>query len=84
MRDGTPEVRKKLATELQRGSGKLFGKFAVRSSSLQVDYVADQCKQMVCSHQCQYYFYQLKFVCLCPDPRNPSSLVRQHFCVSIS
>ena len=54
----------------------MFGKFAISSDSVAVDYVVDRCGEMGCSHQCQYYFYQLRFICLCPDSRNAANFVQ--------
>ena len=66
-------LRDKIFTELKHRNGRLFGKFEIGFDSVKVDYVIDQCGEMVCQHQCQYYFYQLRFICLCPDPRNSAN-----------
>ena len=71
----TDFIRDKLITQLKYENGKLFGKFEVSFESVKVDYVIDRCREMDCVHQCQYHFYQLRFMCLCPDPRNAANFV---------
>ena len=52
--------RARVISQLRLGNGKLFGKFEVNVDSVRVDYVLDQCEVLNCSHQCQYYFNQLR------------------------
>ena len=52
--------RARLISQLRRDNGKLFGKFEISVDSVVVNYVLDQCQVMECSHQCQYYFNQLR------------------------
>ena len=53
--------RARVISQLRLGNGKLFGKFEMSVDSVVVDYVLDQCSVLQCSHQCQYYFNQLRY-----------------------
>jgi len=68
------DVRNTLMEQTKIGNGKLFGKFVVAKETIAVDYVMDECDERRCEHQCQYFFTELRFVCLCPDDMNNGQL----------
>ena len=60
-------VRAAIIKQLKNENGKLFGKFVVDKDSVTINYVLDECEKHECSYECQYYFTELRFVCLCPE-----------------
>jgi len=67
-------VRAAIIKQLKNENGKLFGKFVVDKDSVTINYVLDECEKHECSYECQYYFTELRFVCLCPDNNNNGRL----------